>query len=192
MWKPLALILSGILFLLYPAVRPWSDETTVNGAIQSMGSTAWVASHFFAMLGFILVPLGLLALRNKVPAILFWIGAGLVLPYYGAEDFGLHAIARNGANVWSWRTPCATSRWPSRSSATGLILIAAAGVFTAVVVWRGRLAAALERDPLRARVRPIPATVLYASARADRTWGVGWRSAACGSGPRCGGTGARA
>ena len=22
-----------------------------------------------------------------------WIGAGLTLPYYGAEDFGLHAIA---------------------------------------------------------------------------------------------------
>jgi hypothetical protein len=136
MWKPLALILSGILFLLYPAVRPWSDETTVNGAIQAMGSTAWVASHFFAMLGFILVPLGLLALRNKVPAILFWIGAGLVLPYYGAEDFGLHAIARNGANVLELAHAVRYQPLAVTIFGTGLILIAAAGVFTAVVVWR--------------------------------------------------------
>jgi hypothetical protein len=56
------------------------------------------------MLGFILMPLGLLALRRAVAAtraestaavgaLLAWIGAGLTLPYYGAEDFGLHAIA---------------------------------------------------------------------------------------------------
>ncbi|PZS17460.1 MAG: hypothetical protein DLM60_13770 [Pseudonocardiales bacterium] len=50
---------AGVLFLLYPAVRPWNDETTAAGALRSMGSSAWVAAHLFAMIGFILVPLGL-------------------------------------------------------------------------------------------------------------------------------------
>lgn len=103
-WGAAAFALAGVLFLAYPAVRPWHDETTVSGATASMSSNAWVAAHFFAMAGFILLPLGLMALttltsgtRAHRPAsaatVTTWIGAGLTLPYYGAEDFGLHAIA---------------------------------------------------------------------------------------------------
>jgi hypothetical protein len=47
--------------LLYPAFRPWHDEDTVGGALASMGSNAWFASHLFAIIGLILVPFGLLA-----------------------------------------------------------------------------------------------------------------------------------
>ena len=120
----IALAAAGVLFLAYPALRPWHDEGTVAGATASMSSTAWVTAHFFAMLGFILVPLGLLALRSALAAtraeplaltaaVLAWIGSGLVLPYYGAEDFGLHAIAgsagpRPGFSASS--TWCASSR----------------------------------------------------------------------------------
>jgi hypothetical protein len=96
----LALATAGVLFLLYPAVRPWHDESTVDGAVASMSSGAWVAAHLFAMIGFILVPLGLFALRDvlggtlsSAAVVATWVGAGLTLPYYGAEDFGLHAIA---------------------------------------------------------------------------------------------------
>ena len=46
-----ALAAAGVLFLAYPALRPWHDESTVAGATASMSSTAWVAAHFFAMLG---------------------------------------------------------------------------------------------------------------------------------------------
>jgi len=56
-----ALALSGLLFFLYPAVRPWHDESTVAGAVASMSSDAWVAAHLFAMLALILMPLGMLA-----------------------------------------------------------------------------------------------------------------------------------
>ena len=28
----IALALAGVLFILYPAVRPWRDESTVTGA----------------------------------------------------------------------------------------------------------------------------------------------------------------
>ncbi|GIG61725.1 hypothetical protein Lfu02_60970 [Longispora fulva] len=101
-----ALALAGVLFILYPAVRPWEDETTAEGATAAMSSGNWVAAHLFAMLGFILVPLGLLAVRDALRAtrgagpalagaVTYWIGAGLTLPYYGAEDFGLHAVAGN-------------------------------------------------------------------------------------------------
>ncbi|NGY59909.1 hypothetical protein G7043_13345 [Lentzea sp. NEAU-D13] len=83
---------AGLLFLLYPVFRPWEDETTTAGAAAAMGSPAWVASHLFAMIGFILVPIALLEI-HRTAAITFWVGAGLTLPYYGAEDFGLHEIA---------------------------------------------------------------------------------------------------
>jgi hypothetical protein len=83
---------AGLLFLLYPVFRPWEDETTTAGAAAAMGSSAWVASHLFAMIGFILVPIALLEI-HRTAAITFWVGAGLTLPYYGAENFGLHEIA---------------------------------------------------------------------------------------------------
>ncbi|MFS8100555.1 hypothetical protein LFM09_25840 [Lentzea alba] len=83
---------AGLLFLLYPAFRPWEDETTAAGAAAAMGSQAWVWSHLFAMIGFILVPIALLEI-HRTAAITFWVGAGLTLPYYGAENFGLHEIA---------------------------------------------------------------------------------------------------
>jgi hypothetical protein len=139
-----ALAFAGVMFLLYPAVRPWHDESTVAGARASMSSDAWVAAHFFAMLGFIAVPLGLLAVHAVVASrlsflalITAWIGAGLTLPYYGAEDFGLHAIARSQAPdlldvVDQVRyNPVAITIFGA-----GLILLAAGAILVAVAVWR--------------------------------------------------------
>jgi hypothetical protein len=60
----IALVLSGLLFFLYPTVRPWHDESTVGGAEASMSSNAWVVAHLFAMLALILMPLGMLALSG--------------------------------------------------------------------------------------------------------------------------------
>jgi hypothetical protein len=95
----IALAVAGVLFLLYPVLRPWDDETTAAGAQDAMASGAWVVSHLFAMIGFVLVGLALLGLRDLVgttPVAVMWAGAGLTLPYYGAEDFGLHAAANTG------------------------------------------------------------------------------------------------
>ncbi|ALG08260.1 hypothetical protein [Kibdelosporangium phytohabitans] len=91
-----------MLFLSYPLLRPWHDEATVAGARESMGSTAWVIAHFLAMVGFVLVPIALLGMRERLgitSAVVMWVGAGLVLPYYGAEDFGLHAAANNSGDL---------------------------------------------------------------------------------------------
>lgn len=146
----LALALAGLLFVAYPAVRPWHDENTTAGAAQSMSSNAWVAAHFFAMVGFILLPLGLLAVRTAVAstraepaalvaAVLGWIGVGLTLPYYGAEDFGLHAIAGpHGQGVDLLPLVKAVRNQPVAitSFGIGLILIAVSAIVAAVAVWR--------------------------------------------------------
>jgi len=145
-----ALAAAGVLFLAYPALRPWHDEGTVAGATASMSSTAWVTAHFFAMLGFILMPLGLLALRSALAAtraeplaltaaVLAWIGSGLVLPYYGAEDFGLHAIAGSagaGADLLSVVDAVRYQPLAVTIFGTGLLLLAAAAIMTAIAVWR--------------------------------------------------------
>jgi hypothetical protein len=148
-----ALAAAGLLFLAYPAVRPWHDENTVAGAAASMSSTAWVTAHFFAMLGFILMPLGLLALRAALAAtraeplalaaaMLAWIGSGLVLPYYGAEDFGLHAIAGTagpGAGLLSLVHAVRDQPLAVTIFGAGLLLLAAAAIMVAVAVWRSHV-----------------------------------------------------
>ena len=145
-----ALAVGGVLFLAYPALRPWHDEDTVAGATASMSSNAWVAAHFFAMVGFILLPLGLLAVRAAVAAtrvepaamlaaILGWIGVGLTLPYYGAEDFGLHGIAGphgRGADLLAVVKAVRYQPLAVTIFGAGLLLIAAAAIVAAVAVWR--------------------------------------------------------
>jgi hypothetical protein len=143
-----ALAFAGLMFLLYPAVRPWHDETVEAGARASMSSGAWVAAHFFAMLGFIAVPMGLLALRATLAAtraerlaflalVTAWIGVGLTLPYYGAEDFGLHAVARSatpdllGVVDHVRYQPVAVTIF-----GLGLLLVGVGAVLAGVAVWR--------------------------------------------------------
>jgi hypothetical protein len=148
-----ALAAAGMLFAAYPGLRPWHDENTVTGATASMSSTAWVAAHFFAIAGFILMPLGLLALRAALAAtraeplaltaaVLAWIGAGLTLPYYGAEDFGLHAIAGPaGPRAGLLPLVHAVRYQPLAVTifSTGLLLIAAAAIMAAIAVWRSHV-----------------------------------------------------
>ncbi|HEV2930440.1 MAG TPA: hypothetical protein VGW74_17280, partial [Propionibacteriaceae bacterium] len=65
-WGALVLAVAGVLFFFYPAVRPWQDESTVEGATKAMSSGVWVAAHLFAMVGFTLMVLGLLAVWSVV------------------------------------------------------------------------------------------------------------------------------
>ena len=162
-----ALAAAGVLFLGYPALRPWHDEGTVAGATASMSSAAWVTAHFLAMLGFILMPLGLLALRSALAptraeplaltaAVLAWTGSGLVLPYYGAEDFGLHAIAGSAgprAGLLSLVHAVRYQPLAMTTFGTGLLLLAAAAIMAAIAVWRSH-------------VLPRTSAILFADAMA--------------------------
>jgi hypothetical protein len=136
----LALATAGVLFLLYPAVRPWTDETTVDGAHQAMASPAWVAAHAFAMLGFVLVPLALLALRDViglVPTVVMSAGAGLTLPYYGAEDFGLHAAATTkGTDLLAVAEATRYNPVAITMFGAGLLTLAVGAILVAVAIRR--------------------------------------------------------
>jgi hypothetical protein len=57
----LSLAVSGILFVLYPAIRPFSDEASLQGA-RAFASPQWILAHVLAILGFILMTLALLGL----------------------------------------------------------------------------------------------------------------------------------
>jgi hypothetical protein len=146
-----SLATAGILFVLYPAIRPWHDESTVSGATASMSSPAWVAAHFFAMLGFILVPLGLLAVQDALArtrsaslalaaAVVTWIGAGLTLPYYGAEDFGLHAIAsKHAGNLLELINTVRYQPLAITIFGVGLVMLGTGALLAAVAIWRSRV-----------------------------------------------------
>ncbi|MFB4273839.1 MULTISPECIES: hypothetical protein [unclassified Nonomuraea] len=132
----------GILFFLYPAIRPSGDDAA------AMASTAWVTGHAAAMLGFVLVGLAVLGLHQVLgdrlslrAAVVTWAGAGLTLPYYGAEDFGLYVIAQRSLRDG---TPALMElagefRYgvvPVSMFAAGLVLLAVGPVMAAVSVWR--------------------------------------------------------
>jgi hypothetical protein len=145
-----ALAAAGVLFLAYPLVRPYHDESTVAGATKSMVSNAWVAAHLFAMVGFVLLPLGLLAVAGVVgrtraaglslaAIVAVWIGAALSLPYYGSEDFGLHAIAGphgNQSNVVGLVDAVRNQPVALTTFGGGLVVLAVGAVIAAVAIWR--------------------------------------------------------
>ncbi len=147
-----ALVAAGVLFFLYGAFRPWHDESTVEGATASMSSGAWVASHLFAIICYILVPLGLFGLRGVVQrtraervafaaAVTSWIGAGLTIAYYGAEDFALHTIAQRSAegpqlDLLAMVEAIRLGPAAATTFVLGLLLLGVGAVLAAVAVWR--------------------------------------------------------
>ena len=103
-----SLFLAGILFVIYPAARPFSDEKGLQGA-AAFASNRWVAAHGAAIVAFIFLLLGIYGVcewlrttpawrRSVIAFVLAVTGIGLTLPYYGAEVFGLHALGRETLN----------------------------------------------------------------------------------------------
>jgi len=158
-----ALVAAAVLFVLYPAVRPWEDESTVDGAMRAMSSPAWVASHLFAMIGFILIPLGLLALWCAVgrtsaerlglaALIVTWVGAGLTLPYYGGEAFALNAIATRAKEGQSLDLLDLVDAFRFQPVAAttfvlGLLLLGIGAIMVAVTIWRSTVLPRLSGIP---------------------------------------------
>jgi hypothetical protein len=159
-----ALTFSGLLFFLYPVVRPWHDESTIGGAVMSMSSNTWVVAHLFAVFALILMPLGLLGLCGLVVGsrgfgltvaaiVMIWFGAGLSLPYYGAEDFALHAIARqvrlgSSLDLLALVDAIRFGAAAATTFATGLVLLGVGGVLIAILIWRTAILPRLSGVPL--------------------------------------------
>lgn len=94
---------TGVLMAAYLLLRPYGDAGGPTGAAAAaaFASPWWIVAHLCGALA--LASAGRLALRlsDVVPGPLArtarWTGlagAVLVLPYYGAETFGLHALGR--------------------------------------------------------------------------------------------------
>jgi hypothetical protein len=153
-----ALAAGGVLFALYQFARPFTDTA------ETMASTAWLTSHLFAVVGFVLIGLGLLgvylrlqptpgegwALRAVVAG---GLGAGAALPYYGAETFGLRLIAQRAlhdgdpsllALAEEFHAAPLESTW----FALGLLLLGLAGVAAALAVARSTVMHAWSAAPL--------------------------------------------
>jgi hypothetical protein len=86
--------LAGVLFVLYPVLRPYSSEAGLAGA-RAFGSDRWVLAHLCGMVAFGCLAAAICSLTaQRLPRVSALLGVGLILPYYGAETFGLHALGR--------------------------------------------------------------------------------------------------
>ena len=146
-----ALALCGIGFVLYPAIRPFSDERSMEGA-RAFASGSWVVAHGLAIVAFVLLAVGLYGLsvqladtlvagRARWAVVLSWVGIGLTLPYYGAEVFGLHAvgqIAVDRADPALLNTMTHSIRWDVGIwfIIIGLVVLAVGVWIAASAVWR--------------------------------------------------------
>ncbi|HKW70446.1 MAG TPA: hypothetical protein VJP81_07665 [Candidatus Dormibacteraeota bacterium] len=143
-------VVAGLLFVLYPTIRPFSDETSLQGA-AAFGSNAWVVSHSLAIVGFMLLALGMLGVylalqRTPVEALMLvavgltWVGIGLTLPFYGAEVFGLHAIGQAALSRHDASLVALASDVRGEPGiwfiVIGLLLLGVGIVFFAIAAWR--------------------------------------------------------
>lgn len=131
---------AGALFIVYPVLRPYSSEVGVEGAI-AFGSNQWVIAHVAAMAAFAcLAAACCFFARFKTTKVAAVLGTGLILPYYGAETFGLHAIgtaALQGDATQLAQTADALRYNPVALTlfACGWIALAVAGVALSRELW---------------------------------------------------------
>ncbi|RIX52089.1 hypothetical protein D3P08_14010 [Paenibacillus nanensis] len=149
----IALAVAGVLFVLYPALRPFSDETSLLGA-EAFGSADWMTSHVMAILAFVLLTFGFMSLNLSLQGtaarrlafyglLLAWLGIGLTLPYYGAEVYGLSAIGQEAVSQQNTDLMGLADDirfGPGFSMIlVGLVLLAIGAMVAAAAVWRSRL-----------------------------------------------------
>jgi hypothetical protein len=141
---------SGALIAVYLLLRPYGDagSATSPEAAAAYASSWWVVAHLAGALG--LVQLGRVGLRiddllaSPTTMVARWsglAGMALVLPVYGAETFGLHALGQaavSDPSVMSLVGGVRGQEHPAgmTSFALGLLLLAVSGISTAVA-WRG-------------------------------------------------------
>ena len=135
---------TGVLMAAYLLLRPYGDAGSPTGAqaAAAFASPWWVVAHLCGALA--LASAGRLALRlsDAVPGVLArtarWTGlagAVLVLPYYGAEMFGLHVLGRAAVagdpSVLALVTDVRDQPVALATFGLGLLLLAASGLLLA-------------------------------------------------------------
>jgi hypothetical protein len=158
------LFISGILFVLYPALRPFSDEKSLEGA-AAFASQAWFIAHFMAILAFILLPFGLAGIcrviqdrsMRRSARLGFGMGCfgiGLTLPFYGAEVFGLQAVGSAALEEQSAALLALADQIRYGKGfviiCAGLLLLAAGIIVIAAAIWKSRALCRWSGIPLAA------------------------------------------
>jgi hypothetical protein len=147
----LSLAIAGVCFALYPAIRPFSDESSLQAA-EAFATFSWLLAHSLAMVGFILLSLGLLGWHSQLlrtradrlgttALVVIWIGVGLTLPYYGAETFALRAVGQealrqNNADLVATLANSIRYGEGIWFFGPGLLAIAAGAILFAIAVWK--------------------------------------------------------
>lgn len=132
--------MAGVLFVVYPVLRPYSPEAGFAGA-RAFGSDRWVLAHLCGMVAFGCLAAATCSLTaQRLPRVSALLGVGLILPYYGAEAFGLHALGRaaldrseaslTGVSDTVRNNPVALTMFGA-----GWIVLAIAGVALARLLW---------------------------------------------------------
>jgi hypothetical protein len=148
----LALGASGLLFAVFPLVRPFFPDPDPHSAAsftlasQGLAAPTWLVSHLIAILAFTLLLFGILALAARlaerqtlwgiVPSMA---GIALFLPVLGTEAFAQSAIGTLYLDGNSQVAPMMNQiRYgPQRVLLfLGLLLLALGSIRLAVVIWR--------------------------------------------------------
>ncbi|KZF00086.1 MAG: hypothetical protein WBD41_00180 [Rhodococcus sp. (in: high G+C Gram-positive bacteria)] len=140
---------TGVLFAIYPILRPYSSEVGRAGA-DAFASPLWIAAHVSAMIGFITLVLALRALNvGTVADVTTLVGVGLVLPYYGAETFALNVLGTDALDTGDYTVvdlaePIRYGMTQSVMFGVGLVAIATGAVLAArrSACWQGWVFAA--------------------------------------------------
>jgi hypothetical protein len=96
------LVIVNVCLALYPAIRLFSVEASMQGA-EALASAHWLLARSLAMIGLILLKLGLPGLHGlllETPSgslcitalVVTLFGIGSTLPCYGAKTSALHAV----------------------------------------------------------------------------------------------------
>lgn len=145
---PGLLALAGTLFVLYPATRPWQDEEVASGLVAATGSGWWIASHGFAMIGFVALGFIVAGLSERLAGTpggrparhaswWTWGAVGLLLPYYGVETFGLYAMAQSDVpDPVAFADAVRFGSVAMTTFALGWLALGVAGALVARAVWR--------------------------------------------------------
>jgi hypothetical protein len=169
------LAIGGALLTAYLFTRPWGTEGTLEGA-AAWADPRWPLSHLAAMVGFT----GLVAAAHglsrdwshharRLVDSTAWASLALLLPYYGAEAFALHAIGRAATQTGDLDLVALAE--PIRMGALQVTTFGlgwlALGILAATV---GRGLTGPTRDSLGLGARPVrlPAGLLRAARDPDR------------------------
>lgn len=136
----------------YLMIRPYGDVGSDAEAARAFASTSWVVAHVcgaLALASFGWLTVRLTDLVDSTPSrVARWsglLGTFLVLPYYGAETFGLHAVGgrvvEGDAAAFALVDQIRNQPAALTMFGLGLLLLAIAGMATAFAWSRSRLAA---------------------------------------------------